>query len=81
MEIADWILKDLSHWHRDYRIVEWKDYYILLQNNDIYIKKMKIKKLYSTGMEEHILLRMEQYMKNINNNDILNFKKRLLEKF
>jgi hypothetical protein len=41
------------------------------------IKKSKIKSLYDDGMEKHILLRVEQYLKN-SDTDIDNFKKKLL---
>jgi hypothetical protein len=41
------------------------------------IKKLKIKNLYDDGMEKHILLRVEQYLKNTDNSE--NFKKKLLE--
>ena len=41
------------------------------------IKKLKIKSLYDDGMEKHILLRVEQYLKNTDNAE--NFKKKLLE--
>jgi len=40
------------------------------------IKKSKIKSLYDSGMEKHILLRIEQYLKNSDNAE--SFKKKVL---
>jgi len=54
----------------------YKDVTTYEPKDTLEIKKSKIKSLYDSGMEKHILLRIKQYLKNSDNPE--SFKKEIL---